>query len=222
MEREHGLNRQQFAALAGKRPEQITRYLSGPANMTLDTLSDLLLGLGMEPTFEGRRLVEEQAVAVEHAVEQAAVAAQQDTAVSTAPVVSQPHAEPPRPEVSIRLRDYIDKTRIQPDPDPSRHLQEHLRALGITETDLHRLFRNVRDQLAPHEETARAIAKAQADFMAQIQTPADAAIAKIVAEMTLPDSAAREQAEKVSEMVRRMYDSSFTRSSLISVPQREA
>ena len=32
-----------------KRPEQITRLLGAPGNWTLDTVSDLLLGMGFEP-----------------------------------------------------------------------------------------------------------------------------------------------------------------------------
>lgn len=69
LEEEHGMTRQEFAALAGKRPEQITRYLNGPANMTLDTLSDLLLGLGAEPTFAARALVESAAPETETAAD---------------------------------------------------------------------------------------------------------------------------------------------------------
>lgn len=43
--REGGRTRAQLAARLGKRPEQITRWLSEPGNLTIDTLSDLLLGI---------------------------------------------------------------------------------------------------------------------------------------------------------------------------------
>jgi len=40
-----GGNKAKLARRLDKRPEQITRWLSEPGNLTFDTLSDLLLGL---------------------------------------------------------------------------------------------------------------------------------------------------------------------------------
>lgn len=42
---EAGHNQVQLANRLGKRSEQISRWLSSPGNLTLDTVSDLLLGL---------------------------------------------------------------------------------------------------------------------------------------------------------------------------------
>lgn len=39
-----------------KAPEQITRWLSSPGNMRLDTVSDLLLAMGYELHVEARRI----------------------------------------------------------------------------------------------------------------------------------------------------------------------
>jgi hypothetical protein len=46
---EAGLTRTQLATKLGKRPELITRVLAGPSNLTLDRISDFLVGLGGEP-----------------------------------------------------------------------------------------------------------------------------------------------------------------------------
>ncbi len=40
-----GISRSELAKMVGKRPEQITRWLAGPGNLTLDTLSDLVFAL---------------------------------------------------------------------------------------------------------------------------------------------------------------------------------
>lgn len=42
---ESGLTKAELAKMLGKRPEQITRWLAGPANLTLDTISDLLFAI---------------------------------------------------------------------------------------------------------------------------------------------------------------------------------
>ncbi|MBW7922626.1 MAG: helix-turn-helix transcriptional regulator [Rubellimicrobium sp.] len=40
--KESGLSKAEIAGMLGKKPEQITRWLAGPGNLTLDTLSDLI------------------------------------------------------------------------------------------------------------------------------------------------------------------------------------
>jgi len=42
---ESGVSKAELAQMLSKRPEQITRWLGGPGNLTLDTLSDLLFAL---------------------------------------------------------------------------------------------------------------------------------------------------------------------------------
>ena len=46
--RRTGVTKKQVADALGKDPAQITRWLSSPGNLTLDTISDLLLALGAE------------------------------------------------------------------------------------------------------------------------------------------------------------------------------
>ena len=48
-EREGKINRAELARRIGRKPEQITRWLGTSGNWTLETLSDLLLGMGLEP-----------------------------------------------------------------------------------------------------------------------------------------------------------------------------
>jgi hypothetical protein len=48
LEREQNLTRRELAKRIHRKPEQITRWLSYPSNLTLDTASDLFIGLGYE------------------------------------------------------------------------------------------------------------------------------------------------------------------------------
>jgi hypothetical protein len=44
-----GLTRCELSRLMHKRPEQVTRILGAPGNLTLETISDFFLALGLEP-----------------------------------------------------------------------------------------------------------------------------------------------------------------------------
>jgi hypothetical protein len=52
------ITRAELAERIGRQPEQITRWLGSPGNWTLDTLSDLALGMGAEPTVSLVKLTE--------------------------------------------------------------------------------------------------------------------------------------------------------------------
>jgi hypothetical protein len=46
------INRAALARRIGRKPEQVTRWLNTPGNWTLDTVSDLLIGMGAELDFQ--------------------------------------------------------------------------------------------------------------------------------------------------------------------------
>ncbi len=49
---QHGkISRADLARRIGRKPEQVTRWLGAPGNWTLETFSDLALGMGYEPAF---------------------------------------------------------------------------------------------------------------------------------------------------------------------------
>ena len=50
--KETGMTKAMLARRMGKQPEQVTRWLAGPGNLRLDTVSDLLLAMGCELKFD--------------------------------------------------------------------------------------------------------------------------------------------------------------------------
>lgn len=53
-------SKRKLAKRIEKKPEQITRWLSYPGNMTLETLSDLLLGFGCELEVQAKDIIEKR------------------------------------------------------------------------------------------------------------------------------------------------------------------
>lgn len=61
-----GLTKRELAYRLDKEPAQITRWLSGPGNWTLDTVSDLLLAMGSELDCEAASVSQTTAVSSMH------------------------------------------------------------------------------------------------------------------------------------------------------------
>lgn len=57
---QRGITKKQIAEMLKKDTGQITRWLSGPNNLTLDTISDLLLALGAEMDYQPVRFEDRQ------------------------------------------------------------------------------------------------------------------------------------------------------------------
>ncbi|MGE6697555.1 helix-turn-helix domain-containing protein [Hyphomonas sp. NPDC076900] len=60
-EQQGTITKTELARKLGKRPEQISRWLNSSSNMQLNTLSDMLLGLGYEPDISVRELSDQSA-----------------------------------------------------------------------------------------------------------------------------------------------------------------
>jgi transcriptional regulator with XRE-family HTH domain len=57
-EETNGLTRAKLARRIGKSPEVISRWLNAPSNLTLDSISDLMIGIAAEePEFGGKSLL---------------------------------------------------------------------------------------------------------------------------------------------------------------------
>lgn len=61
LERAGKITRASLARRIGKAPEQVTRWLGAPGNWTLDTASDLFLGMGYEPALAATNLADQGA-----------------------------------------------------------------------------------------------------------------------------------------------------------------
>lgn len=54
------ISRTSLAKKIRKKPEQVSRWLGSPGNWTIETLSDLLLGMGLEPEMVVRTIVSQK------------------------------------------------------------------------------------------------------------------------------------------------------------------
>jgi hypothetical protein len=59
LERAGKITKAELARRLGRAPEQVTRWLGAPGNWTLDTASDLFLGMGYEPALSVTNLVDQ-------------------------------------------------------------------------------------------------------------------------------------------------------------------
>ncbi len=63
----HGLTKAKLARRIGKPPEVINRWLGAPSNLTLDSVSDLMLGISAEePEMDGSSLLNRSPVNYSH------------------------------------------------------------------------------------------------------------------------------------------------------------
>ena len=64
------INKAQLAERIGRKPEQVTRWLGTPSNWTLETVSDLLLAMGLEPRIAVVQLADagKMSVSVNHTI----------------------------------------------------------------------------------------------------------------------------------------------------------
>lgn len=56
LERDKKITKAELARRIGKKPEQITRWLGAPGNWEIETFSDLMLGMGYEPTLAATQI----------------------------------------------------------------------------------------------------------------------------------------------------------------------
>src|SRR5437868_12884602 len=71
-EESNGLTQAKLARRIRKSPEVISRWLNAPSNLTLDSISDLMVGVAAEePEFEGKSLLNRLESNYTHLAEQA-------------------------------------------------------------------------------------------------------------------------------------------------------
>jgi hypothetical protein len=79
-QQKHGLTKAKLARRIGKKPEVVNRLLSAPSNLTLDTASDLLLGIDAEELeMDGSSLLNRAPINYSHSAEFHDVSARKPT-----------------------------------------------------------------------------------------------------------------------------------------------